>query len=88
MNSNTVDGSACVTNNGTLYLKSLRGGGIGGSILYRSRLIDTVYSQVENLGNIIHTVSGESEPFMAPDESYLIFISESRSGGYLSLIQI
>lgn len=82
VNSNTVDGSACVTNNGTLYLKSLRGGGIGGSILYRSRLIDTVYSQVENLGNIIHTVSGESEPFMAPDESYLIFISESRSGGY------
>lgn len=81
VNSNAVDGSACVTNDGTLYFKSLRGGGIGGSILYKSRLIDSVYSQVENLGNIIQTVTGESEPFMAPDESYLIFISES-SGGY------
>jgi hypothetical protein len=82
VNSNTVDGSACVTNNGTLYFKSLRGGGIGGSILYRAKLIDSAYSQVENLGGIIQTTSGEAEPFMAPDESYLIFTSQSRAGGY------
>ncbi|HSN49963.1 MAG TPA: hypothetical protein VLR52_01945, partial [Bacteroidales bacterium] len=82
VNSGSSDGSACVTNNGTLYFKSLRGGGIGGSILFRSALVGGVYSQVESLGNIIQTGPGESEPFMAPDERYLIFISETRAGGH------
>lgn len=81
VNSGSADGSACVTGNGTLYFKSLRSGGIGGSMLYRAKLVDNTYSQVENLGNTIKTGSGETEPFMAPDESYLIFISETRSGG-------
>jgi Tol biopolymer transport system component len=82
VNSNADDGSACITNNGTLYFKSTRGGGIGGSWLYRAKLVDSAYSQIENLGSIIHTGSGESEPYMAPDESFLIFISQTRSGGY------
>lgn len=82
VNSSSSDGSACVTNNGTLYFKSLRGGGSNGSILYRSKLVGGVYSEVESLGNIIPTGPGESEPFMAPDESYLIFISENRPGGH------
>jgi Tol biopolymer transport system component len=82
INSSAEDGSACVTNNGTLYFKSARGGGINGSMLYKSLLIDSTYSQIENLGNIIHTVAGESEPFMSPDESYLIFTSPSRPGGH------
>jgi hypothetical protein len=84
INSNAEDGSACVTNNGTLYFKSARGGGINGSMLYKSLLIDSTYSQIENLGNTIHTVNGETEPFMSPDESYLIFTSPLRvgSGGY------
>ena len=82
VNSNAEDGSACITNNGTLYFKSTRGGGIGGSMLYRAMPVDSSYPQVQNLGDIIHTVSGESEPFMAPDESYLIFISQTRSRGF------
>jgi hypothetical protein len=81
VNSGSSDGSACVTNNGTLYFKSLRGGGIGGSILYRSALVGGVYSGVESLGDIIQTGPGESEPFMASDESYMIFISRTRAGG-------
>ena len=82
VNTNATDGSACVTNNGTLYFTSLRGGGYGGSIIYRAKLTDSSYSQVENMGNIIHTTSGEAEPFMAPDESYMIFISEYRAVGH------
>ena len=82
VNSGSADGSACVTNNGTLYFKSLRGGGTGGSVLYRSKLVGGGYPQVESLGNIIPTGPGESEPFMAPDESYMIFISETRTGGH------
>jgi dipeptidyl aminopeptidase/acylaminoacyl peptidase len=81
VNSGTVDGSACVTSNGTIYFKSLRGGGIGGSILFKSRLVNGTYTDVENLGNILHTGPGESEPFIAPDESYMLFISKTRPGG-------
>lgn len=80
VNSNAEDGSACVTTNGTLYFKSRRGGGIGGSWLYRSPLINGSYSQVESLGNLINTGPQETEPFMATDESYLIFTSNARPG--------
>jgi hypothetical protein len=82
VNTYAEDGSACVTNNGTLYFKSRRGGGIGGSWLYRSPLINGSYSQVESLGNLIHTGPQETEPFMASNESYLIFISNTRPGGF------
>jgi hypothetical protein len=82
VNSDAEDGSACVTNNGTLYFKSLRGGGIGGSWLYSAKQTDDSYLQVESLGNQIKTGTQETEPFMAPDESYLIFTSKNRPGGY------
>lgn len=81
VNSNADDGSACMTSNGTLYFKSKRAGGIGGSWLYRADLHDSSQLQVQSLGNNIKTTRMESEPFMAPDESYLIFISSGRAGG-------
>lgn len=82
VNSDAEDGSACVSNNGNLYFKSRRSGGIGGSWLYRAKLKESSYSEVESLGNIIKTGQGETEPFISEDESYLIFISETRAGGY------
>ena len=81
VNSAVQDGSPCITNNGSLYFKSLRTGGTGGSWLYRAIQKDGVYAQIESLGNIIKTTSGETEPFMSPDESYLIFASGTREGG-------
>ena len=81
VNSSADDGSACVTSNGTLYFHSNRGGGIGGSELFRSRAVDNSYSRAENLGSVINTGAKESEPYLAPDESYLVFISQIRTGG-------
>jgi hypothetical protein len=82
VNSNSNDGSACITNNGTLYFRSARGGGIGGCEIFRAILVDSTYPQVENMGNILHTISDEGEPFMSSDESYVIFFSQSRDGGH------
>ncbi len=45
INSAAQDGSPCVTNNGTLYFKSLRTGGTGGSWLYRAIPKDGAYAQ-------------------------------------------
>lgn len=81
INSSVEDGSPCITNTNSLYFKSRRGGGDGNSWLYKAEFTDSAYSQVESLGSIISTGSAESEPYMAPDESYLIFISNSRTGG-------
>jgi Tol biopolymer transport system component len=81
INSAADDGSPCVTNNGTLYFKSVRGGGVGGSWLYRAALTNGAYRTIESLGAIVRTTAGESEPYVAPDESYLIFISQTRTGG-------
>ena len=81
VNSAADDGSPCVTSHGTLYFKSLRGGGTRGSLLYRAALQDGGYRTIESLGETVRTTAGESEPYVAPDESYVIFISQTRAGG-------
>ncbi len=81
VNSDTFEWHVSVTTDGTLYFLSRRAGGEGLGDLYCSRLTDNGYSRAENLGYPINTNSQEGDPFIAPDESYLIFTSH-RSGGY------
>ncbi len=69
-----------VTKDGTLYFSSGREGGIGGFDIYRSRLVAGRYQKPENLGSTINTEGLEIHPFVAADESYLIFASD-RPGG-------
>ena len=66
---------------GTLYFFSRREGGFGQSDLYRSELSNGGYEDVINLGASINTEHHEVDPFVAPDESYLIFASD-RPGGH------
>ena len=67
-----------VTMDGTLYFGSDREGGKGRTDLYRSRLVNGKYATPENLGEAINTEFNEFEPFIAPDESYLIFMAAGR----------
>jgi len=69
-----------LTDNGTMYFASRRPGGKGGSDVYRCRLQNDNYSLVENLGDSINTSDNEYEPFIAPDESYLIFMATRPNG--------
>ena len=71
-----------VTNDGTLYFVSSRKGGKGRMDVYRSRLVDGQYLEPENLGSSINTEFAESNPYIAPNESYLIFTSHDRPDGY------
>lgn len=64
-----------IADNGTIYFGSPRKGGIGGSDLYRCRLVKDKYLKAENLANAINTTGNEYEAFIAPDESYLIYNS-------------
>lgn len=79
VNSNGNDTYPSVTKDGTLYLGSTREGGQGGVDLYRARFENGKYLAPENLGPL-NTPSSDADPFIAPDESYLIFAS-SRPGG-------
>jgi len=60
--------------NGTLYFASSRPGGKGSADIYRARLVDGHYADVENLDAINHE-GYDSQPAIAPDESFLVFAS-------------
>lgn len=70
-----------VTADGTLYFSSTREGGKGRGDIWRARLVDGKYSEPENLGEAINSQFFEGDPFIAPDESYLVFVSYGRPDG-------
>ena len=58
-----------VADNGNLYFCS---SSTGGGDIYMSRLVDGEYTEPEALGPSINGPTYDLEPFIAPDESYLI----------------
>jgi ankyrin repeat protein len=68
-----------VADNGTIYFASPREGGFGANDIYCSKLRDGEYEEPKNLGNVINTPDVDHTPFIAPDESYLIFVSRGRT---------
>ena len=69
-----------LTRTGTLYFSSNRPGGLGENDIYRARRVNGRWTTPENLGAPVNTSGREFDPFIAPDESYLVFASE-RAGG-------
>jgi hypothetical protein len=81
INTDGPDAYPTVTRDGTLYFMSVREGGFGTDDVYRSRLKNGQYAELEHLGAPVNTEYSEVDVFIAPDESYLIFCSD-RPGGY------
>jgi hypothetical protein len=79
---NTLDlhWSFSVTADGSVYSP-------GDGDIYVSRLVDGVYQAPENLGAPVNSDAGEMMPFIAADESYLIFARarHEENMGYLDL---
>jgi Tol biopolymer transport system component len=69
-----------VTSDGTIYYMSRREEGVGGTDVWRSRNIDGRYAPAENLGEPVDSETGDADPFVAPDESYLIICQEKEGG--------
>jgi hypothetical protein len=63
---------------GTLYFAAIRPGGHGRNDLYRSRLVDGVYQEPENLGRPVNSEYNEGDAVVAPDESYIILTITGR----------
>jgi Tol biopolymer transport system component len=73
--------SPSVAANGNLYFGTTREGGRGRDDLWMSRLVDGHYQPPVNLGDSINTKFGEIEPWIAPDESFLVFSAGGRADG-------
>ncbi len=81
VNSNDYDNYPSAASNGNLYFGSRREGGLGRIDLYVARFESGEYRTAENLGTLINSPATDADPYIAPDESYLIF-SSTREGGY------
>ena len=62
---------------GTLYFASGRPGGKGSADIYRARFVDGHYAEPENVGDI-NGAGYESQPAVAPDQSFIVFTSSGR----------
>ncbi len=65
--------------NGNLYFFSQRPGGLGQFDLYMSEYENGIYTDPVNL-EILNTAYHEWDPYIAPDETYLIFCSTKPGG--------
>jgi hypothetical protein len=82
LNSDKSELGPSVSRNGNIYFYSFNiEGGFGSVDIYCSRLGKDGYEKPENLGDSINSESMETLPYIAPDESYLLF-SSMRSDGY------
>lgn len=80
VNSSGYDNYPSVAADGTIYFASVRIDGRKDNDLYRSRLVNGEYQPAENLGASLNTDATEADPFIAPDQSYLIFCSDRKGG--------
>jgi Tol biopolymer transport system component len=71
-----------VAGDGTLYFQSTRQGTLGESDIFVSRLVDGEYAPAENVGAPVSSEFAEGDVYVAPDQSYIIFVSSDRPGGY------
>jgi Tol biopolymer transport system component len=72
---------AAPTDDGTLYFHSAGHPGLGESDIFRTGVSADGFSTPVNLGPTINSEASEFDPYVSPDQSYLLFAS-TRQGGY------
>lgn len=82
VNSDNDEYYVSLTREGTIYFASDRAGGFGSFDIFRSEFVEGQYLKPENLGASVNTKYLEHDPFIAPDESYIIFTSVDRPNGF------
>jgi len=80
INSDKHDRGVSVSTDGTLYFSSERDGGYGKADIYFSELENGQYKNVTNLGSTVNAAGYESWPFIAPDETYILYEKSQNSG--------
>ena len=78
INTDHAEFYSTVTEDGTLYFT--RSKSDESADIYRSHLVNGEYSLAERLGETINTEYIDGDPYIAPDESYMIFLSNKPEG--------
>ena len=65
----------------SIYFSSRHSSGLGNQDIFKTRFEKGSYQKPENLGPVINSELGEGTPFIAPDESYLIFSIKNHPEG-------
>lgn len=70
------------THGGTIYMAAVdRNGSLGLGDIYRAARVDGTYEEPINLGEAINGPGFETEPYISPDERFLLYSSTDRPGG-------
>lgn len=71
---------ASMTSKGDIYFMKDNEAKAGNSDIFVSRLIDGQYQPPQNIGLPVNTLFRESNPFVSPDEGFLIYFSDDSAG--------
>ena len=82
INTDSHDYYPTTAGNGNLYFMSDREGGLGEDDIYFACFEDGKLMKAKNIGSPINTHLNEGDPFIAPDESYILFCCRDREGGF------
>jgi hypothetical protein len=82
VNTDSHDYYPTLSGGGSLYFMSDRGGGIGEDDIYYSASVNGKLTEAVNIGPAVNTILNEGDPYISPDESYLVFCSRDRDGGF------
>lgn len=73
-------GYPTIANSGNIYYFNKKENGFGENDIYFSRFLNGTYSEPEIMSEAINTKFHEVDPFIAPDESYLLYCSNEKEG--------
>ena len=82
VNTGSHDYYPSMAENGNLYFMSDREGGLGEDDIYYAGFAGGKLTQARNIGPPINTSLNEGDPFIAPDESFILFCSRDRKDGF------
>ena len=81
INTDVSESYASITTSGHIYFMKENENKQGNSDIYVSRLVNGIYQNPENIGAPVNTIDHrESNPFIAADESFLIYFSSDPKG--------
>ncbi|MCL9806116.1 hypothetical protein NAT51_11310 [Flavobacterium amniphilum] len=81
INTNASESFASMAKNGNIYFMKDNENKKGNSDIWVSKYVKGEYQKPVNLGNPINTDERESNPFISPNEDYLIYFS-TKPGGF------
>ncbi len=82
INTDESESFASMTNNGSIYFMKDNPDGKGSSDIYVSRFVKGEFQTPVNIGLPINTTERESNPYVSPDENFILYFSTKPEGNF------